>query len=186
MPSLKRAYDVPVLGVIEPGARKAALATRNKRVGVIATPSTVRSAQYTKHIQRCDPAIEVFSQACPLFVPLAEEGWFDHPVTREVARTYLTGLKAQGVDTVILGCTHYPLLKDLIQDVMGSGVTLIDSASEIAGAVKDVLQTGKQLNDVKRRGHSRFLVSDEAAHFSRQAERFLGRPVDKVKRVKFS
>src|SRR5271156_2261897 len=124
---LKKEFDLPILGVIEPGARKAMEVTRNKKVGIIATSSTVKSGKYAKKIVQLNKNIVVTSQACPLFVPLVEEGWFDHAVTYQVAQQYLRDMKKNKVDTLILGCTHYPLLKGVLHNVMGARVQLVDS-----------------------------------------------------------
>lgn len=128
----KEYLGLPVYNVIDPGARLAAAATENKKIGVIATRATVKSQNYTQKIHNFDPTIEVLSSACPLFVPLAEEGWHDDPITNLIAFRYLQELKAQDVDTVVLGCTHYPLLKTAIQKVFGNHVKLVDSGEAIA------------------------------------------------------
>src|SRR5512143_3371045 len=131
--SLKKRFDIPIVGVIEPGARRAACETRSGKVGVIGTAGTIRSSAYTKAIKRINPDIEVITRPCPLFVPLAEEGWVDNEVARLTARIYLQGLKEQGVDTLVLGCTHYPILKGIVAEVMGEGVRLVDAGEETAG-----------------------------------------------------
>jgi glutamate racemase len=128
------ATALPTWGVIEPGARRAAEVSRGK-VGVIATESTVRSGAYTRALHAVRPDLEVLSRACPLFVPLVEEGWHDDPVTEEVARRYLGPLLEAGIDTLVLGCTHYPLLAPVLARVAGPGVTLVDSAEAVAEAV---------------------------------------------------
>jgi glutamate racemase len=179
---LKRSFAVPVMGVIEPGARKAVDATRNKRVGVIGTLSTIKSEKYLKTIQRLDSSVEVFSQPCPLFVPLAEEGWFAKKTTFAVAREYLAPLKKARVDTLILGCTHYPLLKRVIQKVMGPQVTLIDSAGAVVEEVKQFLKQHQKGRITHRHGQHLFLVSDEPKHFHHLAKRFLGHAIKNVKR----
>ena len=126
----------PAIGVVEPGATAAARATRNKKVGVIGTRSTISSGAYDRALRLLDPTVEVWSQPCPLFVPLAEEGWADDPVTRLVAEKYLSPLVAKGIDTIILGCTHYPLLYHTIRSVLGTEITLVNSADETAKAVE--------------------------------------------------
>src|SRR3990172_668721 len=131
---------VPVLDVIEAGARAAAAATRNKSVGGIGTLATVTSGAYDRAIHRHDPAIRIVSQACPLLVPLVEEGWLDHPVTRLAAQEYLAPVLAQSVDTLVLGRTHYPLLKPLLQQVAGAGVRLVDSAETVAARAEAPLR----------------------------------------------
>ena len=136
LPHLVRDGRIPVIGVIEPGARAAAQASRSGRIGVLGTPATIRSGAYARAIRRHRPAARVYSQACPLFVPLVEEGWRNGSVVESVARRYLAPLRRARVDTVILGCTHYPALRGVIQKVMGSGVTLIDSAEAVADVVR--------------------------------------------------
>ncbi|MDE1921334.1 MAG: glutamate racemase [Candidatus Omnitrophica bacterium] len=179
---LKKEFDLPVLGVIEPGARKAAAVTRNKKVGVIATSSTVKSGRYADKITACDKKIAVTSMACPLFVPLVEEGWFAHEVTYRIAREYLKGMKKKKIDTLILGCTHYPLLKGVLHDVMGPRVQLVDSAREVALEVKEMLATSGLLRASSSRGRQRFIVTDEPKQFERLASRFLGEGIKDVRR----
>lgn len=173
IPTLKKMFDVPVVGVIDPGARKAVSVTRNKRVGVIATTATINSGKYVSAVKKFDPSIKVFGQACPLFVPLVEEGWFDRSVTMAVAEHYLSALKKSNVDALILGCTHYPLLKDVLRLVMGLEVELIDSAREVAIAAKKTLET-VGYRDGKKTPRHRFLASDRPQMFERLARRFLG------------
>ena len=123
---LKEAYDLPIIGVVEPGAHLAVRTTKNGRIGVLGTAATIRSGAFERVIHKADPQLDVVSQPCPLFVPLAEEGWFSDEITRQIIRRYIAPVKEAGVDTVILGCTHYPLLRDLIQEEMGEGVSLIN------------------------------------------------------------
>jgi len=182
LPTIKKYFEIPLIGVIAPGAKQATFATRNKRVGVIATRATIRSSSYVKEIHRIDPTIKVFTVACPLFVPLVEEGWVNTKITEQVARTYLAPLKKQKVDTLILGCTHYPLLKKVIANELGTSVRLIDSAYQVAQEVKHVLREG-DLFSMKRKPAHEFYVTDEQALFRDVAQNFLGRPVRKVKVV---
>lgn len=175
--SLKRIFDVPIIGVIKPGAQKAAALSKNKKIGVIATKATIQSQQYVKELQLCDSLVKIYVQACPLFVPMVEEGWLRRPVTVSVAREYFKTLKKADVDTLILGCTHYPLLKTVIQKVMGPKVTLVDSAKEIAREVKSVLKEKKELSRLKRKPRHRFLISDEPQEFKKIARNFLGREI---------
>ena len=183
LPTLRKVYSLPIVGVIEPGVRKALAVTRNKRIGVIATPATVSSEAYVKQIHREDAAIKVVSQACPLFVPLVEEGWYNDKVTLDVAKRYLEPILEAKADTLILGCTHYPLLKTVLKKVMGTKVSLIDSAQEVAREVKSLLlQSG--LNKVEqKKAHYQFFVSDEPKHFGKLARRFLGYDIKNVNRV---
>ena len=179
---LKKEFDLPILGVIEPGVRKAIDVTRNKKVGIIATSSTVKSGKYAKKIVQLNKNIVVLSQACPLFVPLVEEGWFDHPVTYQVARQYLRDMKKNKIDTLILGCTHYPLLKGVLHNVMGPGVQLVDSAREVALQVKELLTREKLLRTRLGPCRHMFIVSDEPEQFRRLSSRFLGKSVKNVRR----
>lgn len=173
IPILKKSYDVPVLGVIIPGAQKAAHVTRNNRVGVIATAATIKSGQYTRNILKYNPSVEVISQPCPLFVPLVEEGWLDTPATRQIVKEYLQPLKDADIDSLILGCTHYPLLSNVIQRVMGRRVVLVDSATEVAQRVKQLLEKSNMYRSAGR-ATAQFYVSDKPQEFGRIAENFLG------------
>ena len=174
---------VPVVGVIGPGARGALRSTKNSRVGVIATPATIASGQYEKELCAGKPDIQVFSQACPLFVPLVEEGWLTKKVTCDVAEEYLEPLKKAGIDTLILGCTHYPLLREVIQKVMGQNVVLIDSAREVACEVKNILDQ-KQLSQKSRRTAAhQFLTTDRPQQFEKMMKNFLGADAAPVVKV---
>ncbi|MDD2899802.1 MAG: glutamate racemase [Desulfuromonadaceae bacterium] len=174
LPTLKRQLTIPVVGVIEPGARRAVEMTRSGRIGVIGTAGTIRSSAYTRAIKRLKPDSEVLTRACPLFVPLAEEGWTDNQVARLTAQTYLKELKDAAIDTLVLGCTHYPLLKPLISEIMGSGVILVDSAEETARTVAGILGEKKLLRPSTERGNHNYFVSDIPAGFVRVGNRFLG------------
>jgi glutamate racemase len=174
LPTLKRHLTIPVVGVIEPGARRAVLVTRSGRIGVIGTTGTIRSSAYTRAIKRLKPDAEVLTRACPLFVPLAEEGWIDNQIARLTAQTYLQELKEAAVDTLVLGCTHYPLLKPMIADVMGPGVTLVDSAEETARTVAAILADQRLLRPPSEKGNHNYYVSDIPAGFVRVGNRFLG------------
>ncbi len=176
---------VPVIGVIVPGARRAVRLSKQGRIGVIGTRATVGSEAYPRAILALREKAEVFSQACPLFVPLAEEGWTDDDVTRTVAERYLASLKGAGVDTLVLGCTHYPLLKGVIREVMGSEVVLVDSAEAVAAEVREWLAQNRGLaapEDASKPA-DRFYVTDSPAPFASVAERFLGRRVDLIGRA---
>jgi glutamate racemase len=181
--SLQQEFSIPIVGVIEPGARAAASATKSGKVGVIGTAATVASSAYTKAIKRINPDIEVVTRACPLFVPLAEEGWVDNEVARLTARLYLEGLKEHGVDTLVLGCTHYPILKDVIAEVMGPGVTLVDSAEETARTVARILSEQELLRPVGEKGNHHYYVTDIPAGFIRVGNRFLGGKLGDVYQV---
>ncbi len=172
--TLKKHFAIPIIGVIEPGARRAVSVTRSGKVGVIGTTATIQSSAYARAIKKIDRGIEVVTRACPLFVPLAEEGWVDNEVARLTARTYLQGLKDEGVDTLVLGCTHYPLLKGIIAEVMGDGVRLVDSAEETARTVAETLAAGDILRPSSEKGNHHFYVTDVPAGFIRVGNRFLG------------
>ena len=171
---LKERFPIPIVGVIEPGSRRAATVTKTGKVGVIGTEGTIRSSAYAKAIKRMNPEIEVITRACPLFVPLAEEGWVDNEVARLTALTYLRGLREEGVDTLVLGCTHYPLLKGIISEVMGEGVTLVDSAEETARTVAEILRNSSSLRPSSEIGNHHYFVTDVPAGFIRVGNRFLG------------
>ena len=179
---LKRCFRVPLVGVIEPGAKGAANATRNNRIGVIGTSATISSGAYERAIKKASFRASVFTESCPLFVALVEEGWLDKNVTRQIASIYLAPLKTKNIDTLILGCTHYPLLKPVLQKVIGNDVMLIDSAKEVAKEVKVILDSSGLLNRPGRKGKHKFFVSDEPARFVRMAERFLRKRISCVKR----
>lgn len=183
LPTLKRLFPIPVVGVIEPGARRAVEVTRSGRIGVIGTAGTIRSSAYTRAIKRLDPTAEVLTRACPLFVPLAEEGWVDNQVARLTAQTYLQELKTAGIDTLVLGCTHYPLLKPLIAEIMGSDVTLVDSAAETARTVAGILAGKQHLRPATETGNHHYYVSDVPAGFIRVGSRFLGERLGDVYQV---
>jgi glutamate racemase len=180
--ALEEQFSLPVVGVIEPGARRAVQLTRNRRVGVIGTEGTVKSGAYTRAIQALDPAIEVDAAACPLFVPLAEEGWAEHQVARLAAAEYLAPLRARQIDTLVLGCTHYPLLKQTLRQVLGEEVVLVDSAEETARTVAALLQQ-RQLARRTPPDAPCFYVTDVPTRFERVGGAFLGAALDKVELV---
>jgi len=182
LPFLEERFRVPVLGVIEPGARKAAAVTGNGRVGVIGTAATIGSGAYTRAIRACRPDIEIFTQACPLFVPLVEEGWVEHPVARLVAEEYLRPLAERGIDTLVLGCTHYPMLKKVLRGVLGEGVRLVDSGAETALTVTSILREQGLVRPLPAL-RPRFFVTDSPAHFERVGGAFLGKRLAHVQRV---
>lgn len=183
LPALQAALDIPVIGMIAPGAAAALAASRSGRIGVIGTRRTILSAAYEAELRRRLPAVQVVAQACPLFVPLVEEGWLTGEVTQAVAAEYLKPLIAAHVDTVILGCTHYPVLKSVIQDCMGPDVTLIDSGEAAAHAVAEVL---REKNLLAPAGHSpdwQCMVTDMPAPFTEVAQRFLDTPMPQIHHV---
>ena len=178
----KRA-KVPVVGVIFPGAELAARTTSKKRVGIIGTLGTVASNAYPNALRQIDPSIQTFSRACPLFVPLAEEGWTDHKATELIAKEYLFPLTLEKIDTLVLGCTHYPLLKDVISRVLHQSVTLIDSGEATASTVIHMLDELDLRNPSKLKPNLQFFVSDVPLKFTEVGERFLGQKLGKVHRV---
>jgi glutamate racemase len=190
LPAVRRAVAVPVVGMIGPGARAAVAAAAGGRVGVVATESTVKSGAYSKAIKELAPDTQVFERACPLFVALAEEGWAESEVARSVAEEYLRPLREGEVSALVLGCTHYPILRRVIQEAVGEGVRLIDSGEAAARAVESVIEreglrrtATQELRDLREAGaHARhlcddldhFYVTDAAERFAHVAERFLG------------
>lgn len=180
---LRSESPVPVVGVIEAGARAAVEATRNGRIGVIGTPGTIGSGAYDRALRTAIPEVEVYAQPCPLFVPLVEEGWAGHEATRLVARDYLEPLLEMEIDTLILGCTHYPLLRELLADLVGPDVTLVDSAGETASQAAREL-AGHRLRSPGETEPSRhFTVTDLPLRFREVGRRFLGELMGTVERV---
>lgn len=180
---LQKKFSVPVIGVIIPGAQMAVNETVNRRIGVIGTRATIGNQAYSKAIKKIDKDIQVFEKACPLFVPLAEEGWTHHRATHEIAEEYLKELKENEIDTLVLGCTHYPILSDVIQEVIGSRVTLIDSGVATAGVVKNEIHKLKLETDHKDHPNLDLFVSDIPTKFQEVAELFLGKKVNKAVKV---
>ncbi|MBI3315858.1 MAG: glutamate racemase [Candidatus Omnitrophica bacterium] len=181
---LKTSFSMPIIGVIEPGAKEALAATKNGRIGVIGTKATIGSGSYEACLKRLKPSLKVYSQACPLFVPFVEEGWLDGEVVTQVAKTYLEPLKTFGIDTLILGCTHYPLLSSVIRKTVGEEVSLVNSAEETAKEVRRLL-TKLKAEAPRKKGNpeTRFFVSDEPEQFRTLGERFLGRSITSVAKV---
>jgi glutamate racemase len=179
---LQREFDVPIVGVIEPGVRAAVAASGSGRIGVIGTAATVRSGAYQAGIQVLRRGADVIAAPCPLFVPLAEEGWVDHPVTEMVAREYLREFQDFRVESLVLGCTHYPLLKGVISRVMGPGVELVDSAVETAREMKRVIHR-EALAGGNGNGRFSVILSDTSPVFDQIARRFLGREIPDIELV---
>ena len=184
LPMLRETLEMPVIGVVEPGARAAVQATRGGRIGVIGTVGTISSGAYERAIRAIAPAAPIVAAACPLFVPLVEEGWLDREATRLIARTYLRPLAECGVDTVVLGCTHYPLLAPIIADEL-PGVVLIDSADETAGDVVRVLDRDALATNSRALPTHRFIATDDPERFLRAGRLFLGEdaPLDAVEEL---
>lgn len=179
---IKGSSSVPVVGVIEPGARAAARSTMNKRIGVIGTDATINSGSYLRAIKAFDPEIEVLSLSCPLFVPIVEEGWLEGEVPLLTASRYLGGFRDRGIDTLVLGCTHYPLLKPVISRVM-DGVSLIDSATETANEVRHILGQEGLERASEGRPLMEFHVTDSPERFKTVGERFLGQAIEGIKKT---
>jgi glutamate racemase len=180
LPALREEYDIPIIGVIEPGARAAAAATKSHRVAVIGTAGTIKSHAYEKELRKLLPDAQVTEQACALFVPLVEEGWLDTEATRAIARNYLAPVVAAEVDTLVLGCTHYPLIKTVIGNVVGRDVRLIDSAHETARETAVVLGANGIDNTTPNAARYRFISSDAPDTFLSLGRRFLGSEIDRV------
>lgn len=182
---VQKDLNIPIIGVVKPGAKVAAEATRNKRIGVIGTKGTIGSNIYADYIHEIDPEITVVGKACPLFVPLVEEGWLKDPVTVEVAERYLQELQEQDVDTLVMGCTHYPLLRSVLRELLGEKVTLVNPAYETAQSLKQLL---KEMNldnpGIKEEEFPyRFYVSDLADQFTAFANSILPYDVSMTKKI---
>jgi glutamate racemase len=180
LPALREELPVPIVGVVEPGARAAVRASGGGHIGVIGTAGTIRSGAYERAIRALDPDARITARACPLFVPLVEEGWTDHAVTQQIAREYLRPLIEEEINALVLGCTHYPLLKTMLCRELGGGVQLIDSAAETAAEIGRVLRergiAASSDADVKHR----FVASDDPLQFLQLGQRFLGNAIDGV------
>lgn len=177
--TIKKEFDIPFIGVVKPGAKAAAMATRNKKIGVIGTEGTIASGLYEEFLKKTSPEVEVYGKACPLFVSLAEESWLEDPITLAIAERYLAPLKEREIDTLVLGCTHYPLLRNVIGTVMGEQVTLVNPAYETAKELKYVLEDNHILREEDKEHTKntsvahRFYVSDGAEKFRRFANTIL-------------
>ena len=182
LPALRQRFRLPVIGVIEPGAKRAA-GSRNRRIGVIGTEGTINSGRYAEAIRQLLPDAQVVSVACPLFVPLAEEGWAEHEVARLTAREYLQPLAAAQIDTLVLGCTHYPLLRKTLQQVLGPQVRLVDSAAETALEVAELFRA-QGLARPEHGGRRAFFVTDVPTRFERVGQAFLGEQLGAVRQVR--
>lgn len=180
---LKRRLPIPVLGVIDPGARQAASSTKKKKVGVVGTKATIRSGAYEKAIKKHDPTIEVLSKPCPLFVPIVEEGLENDDVAFLMAEKYLKEFKNSGIDTLVMGCTHYPVMEHVIKKVMGKGVSIVHTGRETAKDVKEALETKGIIND-RGRGGCEYFVTDSPDALKEIGGRFLGEEITKVKLLK--
>ena len=178
LPMIKNEFDVPIVGVIDAAVYAAVRATKNKKIGVIGTSGTIKSGEYEKQISEYDSSMQVFTKACPMFVPLVENGYFDSPVTRLIVEEYLEEIRAQGVDTLILGCTHYPLLEKVIHEYMGDGVTLINSGAEVAKYLKKKLDDEMAHSEKVDEQQYRYYVSDDISSFEELGGIFLEREIN--------
>ena len=183
LPALQSEFLVPILGVIIPGSQAAVHATRNKHVGVIGTTATINSNAYTQALKGIESSIQITTQACPLFVPLVEEGWLNGPVPSEITASYLKSINVANVDTLILGCTHYPLLKPMIRDHVNDNTVLIDSAETVAKETATILLEKKMSADGSNKGLLKCFVTDSPIQFESIAKRFLGYSLDNVQTV---
>ncbi len=183
LPELQAEFTLPIIGVVGPGARAAVEASVRGEIGVIGTAGTVKSGAYERAIHALDPAVHVTARACPLFVPLVEEGWLDTEATLLIAREYLAPLAAASIDTLVLGCTHYPLLKPLLAGVLGADVRLIDSAEKTAEQIGRVLRERGLAAAPGSRTRHRFIASDAPEQFLRVGQQFLGATIDCVETV---
>ena len=183
IPDLKKVFNIPIIGMIEPGSQMALSKTKNNKIGVIGTRATISNLAYSKEIKRLSNKSEVFEKPCPLFVPLAEEGWIKHRATYEIAEEYLKELREEEIDTLVLGCTHYPILSEVIQEVVGLKVSLIDSGVASSELIKTELEKFELISDSKSIGGQEYFVSDIPAKFKEVAELFLGREIDHVHKV---
>jgi glutamate racemase len=177
---LRDEFDMPVIGVVEPGARAAVSVTTGGRIGVIGTVGTIKSGAYERAIRAINSDVFITARACPLFVPLVEEGWTDHEATRLIAREYLAPLVAADIDTLVLGCTHYPLLKPLLREVLGPDVRLIDSAEETAAETARTLAAASLAAPSDADPTYRFVASDDPLQFLQLGQRFLGDTIEGV------
>jgi len=182
---LKSALNIPLTGVIMPGVEAAVKTTKNSKIGIIGTTATVTSGAYEKRIKSIDPNIDIYGQACPMLVHLVEEGWVDEEITRLTIIKYLEPLLEKSIDTIIMGCTHFPVVADLIQDVVGPSITLIDSGKETAKKVKQMLDSSGLNRDKTSKGDFSFYVSDIPDKFDEVGTLFLGRPVVQATHVDF-
>ena len=181
--SLRQKYDIPIIGMIGPGTEFALKSTKNKKIGIIGTRATIDNKAYSKALKKKNKKLKVFEKACPLFVPLAEEGWIEHKATYEIAKEYLTSLKKKDIDILILGCTHYPILAGVIQKVIGEKVKLIDSGIAAAELVRSEIKRIGLLNHSSNLGSVDFFVTDIPKKFKEIAELFLSAPIKKVRKV---
>lgn len=181
--TLQDKLDIPIIGVVKPGVDSALKHTKNNRIGVVGTISTISSGVYATELKNNNNSVKVTSAPCPLFVPLAEEDWLNEPATKLIAEKYLEPIRKANVDTLILGCTHYPLLTDVIQEVVSDKIKLVDSAQAMASETKQLLMSYGLLNEQKDRGTLKLYVSDLPVRFEIVASRFLGEKISNVEKI---
>ena len=181
--AVKNNFEIPIVEVVEPGAVTVARETRNKKVGVIGTPATINSRAYEKAINRIDNSIDIISKACPLFVQLVEEGWWENDIAYRIAEEYLSSIKNKGIDTLILGCTHYPLLQNTISKVMGRDVRLVSSAHEAAKTVSQVIKEKDMERDKRLKPVYRYYTSDSVEKFVTLGSIILGKDIKTVEKI---
>lgn len=184
--AIQSRVSIPVVGVIDPGAKAAVAATKSKKIGVIGTEATIKSNAYTRAINAIDENVEVHGIACPLFVPLVEEGWLEGQITEMVVERYLGSLRDRGIDTIVLGCTHYPLLKPVISRVVGASVCLVDSAIEISREIVMILKHAGLLREAATGPFREYYVTDSPERFLKVGEHFLGRPIEHIEKILIS
>jgi glutamate racemase len=183
LPAIREHCSVPVVGVVEPGAMAALEVTRRGAVGVVGTQTTILSNAYGRMLKSLDPNVGVVSMPCPLFVPLVEEGWLGGEIAQAIASEYLSDMRSEGIDALILGCTHYPLLKSTIGQIMGKGVKLIDSGEAAANTLAELLRVEGLLSEAAQPEPDKIYVTDVPQRFESIASRFLGGELPKVRRV---
>lgn len=181
--AVREKFDIPIIGVISAGAIAAVRNTKNNKVGIIGTEGTVSSGAYYKKIKAIKEDLEIYSTPCPLFVPIVEEGWSEKEVSYMIAKEYLEGMKSKNIDTLVMGCTHYPLLNNVVQNVMGDGVTLINPARETALELKDILTANNIENSFEHRGNHKYFVSDNANKFIKVGENFLNQKIEDISEI---
>ncbi|MBR5155114.1 MAG: glutamate racemase [Clostridia bacterium] len=176
LPWIGDELDTKIMGVVQPASKKAVESTKNGRIGILGTAATVKYGKYVEDIKKLNPDAQVFQKACPMFVPLVENGYMDSEVTEIIAREYLEEIRKKDVDTLILGCTHYPILKDVIQKIMGDEILLIDSGATAAHSAYEFLKSTGMLND-KTTGEYKYFVSDSTEDFAKLGSMFLSKPI---------
>jgi glutamate racemase len=181
--NLREQFEIPIIGMIEPGAKAALEKTVTGKIGVIGTETTISNKAYSKALLNLDSKVKVIEKACPLLVPLAEEGWINHPATKLIVEEYLSELKKENIDTLILGCTHYPILRDVIQEAIGQNVKLIDSGEAASVEVEDYLNGMGLKNISNNLGRDQYFVSDTPTKFKQVANLFLGKEINHIEKI---